>query len=777
MKRFYSLALLFVIITAGVGFAESTPTKADSLINLFVKAKSDSVRARILFEMGDELRGVDTDSSLSLYNKAWEFAKKSKLDTIPYARWKANALREIGLAFRKQGRFDEALALHEEVQVIYQVLNDTLRVAQCLVNKGNIHYNWGNYDVSLQNYFDALRSYEAIGNVIGIADCQNNIGSVYKEMEDFDKALEHHFASAKLFEDLLASPKPASDLVTIKRGLSYCYNNIGVAYWNLNDNRKAIEYYQKSLNLKNDIEDKNGVAQGYNNIAIVFATDEDYTGAIAFFKKALEVYMQTGHMNGLTMVNGNVAYLYILLADNEQNANSSRRYLQTALEYAQKSISIAKEIGATPYLLEATGYLKLIYFKLGNFAQAYEAATQFIDIQKEMFNKDKANALAEASTRYENEKKQLVIESMQKENHLFERQILLQRLIIVSVSVLLLLTIVLSLVLIRYTRQKKEANSKLSQHNEEILQQKEEIIAQLDEIDAQKSEIEQLYIIALERKNILEKQRDNIDDSIRYAKFIQSAVLPDLKSVYKEVGIDDSSYFIMYRPKDVVSGDFYWATHKDDWLISTVADCTGHGVPGSLMSMLGMSLLKEIVLKNNVVNPAEILEELRSNIIDSLRQTDEGRGQRDGMDMSIIAYNVKNNSCLWAGANIPLWIVRRTPQVYSIDSPLSFVEEIKPDFMPVAAHINMKPFTSHNIDLMSGDRLFLFSDGYGDQFGGPEGKKFNMYSALKRLISQTSSLPMVEQGKEIESNFDTWITFGGNRYEQIDDVTILGIMV
>jgi serine phosphatase RsbU (regulator of sigma subunit) len=221
-----------------------------------------------------------------------------------------------------------------------------------------------------------------------------------------------------------------------------------------------------------------------------------------------------------------------------------------------------------------------------------------------------------------------------------------------------------------------------------------------------------------------------------------------------------------------VSGDFYWATRKAEWLVVSVADCTGHGVPGSLMSMLGISFLNEIVLNNNLIDPGKILTILRSYVVGALRQTGDGVTHGDGMDMSILAINTKTKECIWAGANNPLWIVRNTENNQQLR-----VEEIKPDLMPVATHIRMDNFKSHQIQLNHGDRLFLFSDGYPDQFGGPENKKFNMHGAFRELIATTSSLPIREQGKLLEANFDKWMSYNGPKADQTDDVTILGITV
>ena len=232
----------------------------------------------------------------------------------------------------------------------------------------------------------------------------------------------------------------------------------------------------------------------------------------------------------------------------------------------------------------------------------------------------------------------------------------------------------------------------------------------------------------------------------------------------------------MFRPKDVVSGDFYWATRIDEWIIVAVVDCTGHGVPGAFMSMLGVSFLNEIVLKADIIRPANILRTLRSYIIGALKQKDEWGSQRDGMDMSLISINTKTKQCYWAGANSPLWIVRANQEKTGPDF-IPHIEEIKPNPIPVAVHVFMTEFTDHMLQLNSGDKIYMFSDGFPDQFGGPNGKKYNMHKAFRKLIAQTSILPMKEQGRVLESTFDKWINYDGNEYEQIDDVTVLGIMI
>ncbi len=586
----------------------------------------------------------------------------------------------------------------------------------------------------------------------------------------------------ELFLELLQDPDTTLK-TPIKRGLSYSYNNLGVVYWHMEENDKAIDYYKKSLDIKEELADLNGMAQCYNNIAIVYSTQGNYRSGVEYFEKSLEVYQQMNNLNGLAMVNGNIAYLNILLADSASGEVSKHSFLKQALKFGHKAYDIALQIGALPLQIEAADYLKDAYSRMGNDRKALEFADIFISLQKEIFSKEKANALAETTTKYETEKRQLQIENMEKEKEIFEKTIYEQRVIIVFSIVLLSFLFLFTIVLMKFFQQKRSANVLLAERNEEILQQKEEITAQLDELEDQrdklessKKEVEKLYHVALEQKDILEKQKNKIDDSIRYANFIQTAVLPDLDITLVNRSLGTQSYFIMFRPKDIVSGDFYWATRINDWLIVTVADCTGHGVPGAFMSMLGISFLNEIVLTGDIIKPAKILSKLRSYIIGALKQKDEWGSQRDGMDMSIISLNTKTKQCFWAGANSPLWIVRANQARHGTDF-IPQVEEIKPNPIPVAVHIFMSEFTDHEIQLNTGDRLFMFSDGYSDQFGGPYGKKYNMHKAFRKLIAQTSILPMKEQGKALESTFDKWMSSGETKYEQIDDVTVLGLVV
>ncbi|MBI4646560.1 MAG: SpoIIE family protein phosphatase [Bacteroidia bacterium] len=299
-------------------------------------------------------------------------------------------------------------------------------------------------------------------------------------------------------------------------------------------------------------------------------------------------------------------------------------------------------------------------------------------------------------------------------------------------------------------------------------------------------------------------------DSINYAVRIQRAVLPSedyinelfqsLETLEKSGG---KNYFILFRPKDIVSGDFYWAKKVNEYLIVTVADCTGHGVPGAFMSMLGISFLNEIVRKNEVTEAAQVLEYLRNNIIESLMQKGTLGEQKDGMDISLCAINTKTMLCQWAGANIPLWIVRPDPQghivsdgatgshgvisgtmpashsVTNAESDLAgqaIFTEIKPDKQPTAIHLKMAPFINHEIQLHQGDRLYMFSDGFTDQFGGPKGKKFT-YNVFKQIIIETSKLPMPEQSKKLEKALDEWMCYNDTIYEQIDDITVVGMKI
>jgi serine phosphatase RsbU (regulator of sigma subunit) len=315
-----------------------------------------------------------------------------------------------------------------------------------------------------------------------------------------------------------------------------------------------------------------------------------------------------------------------------------------------------------------------------------------------------------------------------------------QKIILYFVLFALVLASFLVYYIYRGYKIKREANIKLEEKNRTISAQKDEIEKQRDLAAAQRDQI--AY------------QKKHITDSIMYAKRIQTALIPSL-----ELFSDKLDHFVIYKPLAIVSGDFYWVTAKDNIQVIISADCTGHGVPGAFMSMLGVTMLNEIVNEKHIIMPDQIIENLRQGVIKSLKQVLDEDTVKDGMDISVCTVDFAQNILWWAGANNPLYLVRGGELTH-----------YRPDKMPVAIHYRMLPFTLNTIELQKGDTFYIFSDGFSDQFGGPNEKKF-MSAKLKETLVQITDRPMLEQGKILERIFEEWR--GDN--PQVDDVTLIGV--
>ena len=317
---------------------------------------------------------------------------------------------------------------------------------------------------------------------------------------------------------------------------------------------------------------------------------------------------------------------------------------------------------------------------------------------------------------------------------------------IITVAAVLLVLAIIKIREKQLQRDKKILEQKVQDRTQTIEDQKEEIIIQRDEIE--------------KKKNNLQRKNEEVTHSIEYASRIQSALMPMVKHFYNSF----SDHFILFKPRDIVSGDFYWITQKNRKVFVTAADCTGHGVPGAFMSMLGISFLNEIVNEkdsNNSCTAAEILDELRNMVKDSLHQTSDEGKSKDGMDMAFCIIDYEKEKIQYAGANNPLIIFRNNGEF----------EEIKADRMPIGIYLKKeeKPFTNHTIDFKQGDAFYMFSDGYPDQFGGPNDKKFKKKN-LKNLLSDIYDRNMEEQHRLLDHNFEEW---KGDRI-QTDDVILLG---
>ncbi len=494
----------------------------------------------------------------------------------------------------------------------------------------------------------------------------------------------------------------------------------------------SIEYHKKALLIREKMNNPVYLMYSYNDIALDYYHLDSISTALDYYTKAVDIAVQTNDKYTLFKIYDGITTIYSSINRYDKVAKYLAEMQVIANELQLKSIyselyqslyNYNKEIGKYD---DALQYLEL--------AMAYKDSVSSEEIQKNLNDLDKK------------------YETVKKDKELLENQSYMkrQRIIILFTIIGLVIFGVFIVVVFSQYRQKKEAFNKLEIQNHEILEQKAEIQTQAENL-------EQANIEITNQKNVIEKSHHQITSSINYAKRIQEAILPQKDMLQMLL----PEHFIFYKPRDIVSGDFYFIKLYKNLLFVTAADCTGHGVPGAFMSMLGFALINELIRKPEIQNSAQLLDELRTQIKTSLQQTGKSDEAKDGMDIAFLTIDLETNNLSYAGANNPLFLFR--------DNELLVY---KPDNMPISIFVKERPFTNHTIELKKDDMLYIFSDGFVSQF---DKKNMNTYKTkrLKDLLTTIHKKTMNEQQEIFETEFNNW---KGNN-TQTDDILILGVKI
>ena len=754
------LLILFLVLSLSVF---SQQNKIDSLEKVLLTTKEDTNKVNLLNQLFVQYEFKDIEKATKYLNTALELSEK-----INYKKGLAVTYSYFGFLAEDTGSYPQAIAHYKQSLKISNEINDKKGISSSLGTIGISYDSQGDYPNALEYYFKALKIAEETRDTNLMSVWLGNIANIHKSLGEFSKALEYGFKSLKMREQL-----------GNKNHIAIQLGNIGLIYYNQADSargtdntefmqekyQKALEYNFKSLKMREELGAKNLISSSLGNIGNVYKSlaetalqnnrksegDSLYQKAFEYYFKGLNINEQLGKKIGIAISLGNIGALYIAVG----KYNEAEKYLQHGL-------AICDSIGALNEKRQLEKTITGLYEQTNQTAKAYEHYKKYIAAKDSIYNAENTKKNVRTEMNFEFEKKEAVAkETAVAAAALAAAESRKQKIIIWAVAGGLLLVLVFSIFIYRGYKQKQKANLELERKNNEILNKKKEI----------------------------EEQKNEILSSIRYAKRIQNAMLKEEKKVTAHL----PDHFVLFKPKDIVSGDFYWATekkirghelgvsnfselsersygvrHSADqtpnseliWYVAA-ADCTGHGVPGAFLTMLGMSFLNEITITSKLLHPSEILDELRKRIIKELGQTGKEGDSKDGMDISLMALNLQTLEIEWAGANNSLNFIQNGE-----------LKEIKANKQPVGYFPEPKPFTNHRIQLQKGDTVYIFTDGYADQFGGPKGKKFR-YSQFEKLLVSIQEKSMTEQREILSETIDKW----KGELEQIDDICIIGVKI
>ena len=604
------------------------------------------------------------------------------------------------------GEYALALKKTDTLELFSKAINYKKGIAESYNLKGVINRDKSNLKVALEFYLQALSLFEELKIPKRIAGMQNNIGLIYAEIKEYRTALAYYFKAEKI----LNNKKDGQNLAV-------CYNNIATCYQNLKQFSSAQTYLNKSLELRNAIHDTMGMAMAYHNIGINHQLVHENDSALNYFHKSLS-YLGTG--------NENIGHAYNYLEIGNSLLQNGK--IKEAEPYLLKSLKISQKNGLIAISNSAYEHLYKLAAEKKDYKNAFQYQNLFLSSAKSIENDESTNELLKKELEYDFNKKREV-QRIESENRqaISDAEIAAQKKMTTYAILALIVLSGLILFVFRSYNEKRKANSIISK-----------------------------------QKEIVEHKQKEIVDSINYAKYIQNALLPDEKIISK------INSFILFQPKDIVSGDFYWIHEnksnslKHSEIYVAAADCTGHGVPGALVSVLGNNGLNSCVKEFGITETHLILDKL-SELVEETFEKSENQ-LKDGMDISLVKIIRDQDSnkvnIQWSGANNPIWIIKQNKEWI----------EIKANKQPIGKYADKKPFEKHDLELEKGDRVYLFTDGFADQFGGPKGKKYK-YKQLSDLLTSTVHLDLIAQKEALTMNFSNWI----GELEQVDDICIIGI--
>ena len=630
----------------------------------------------------------------------------------------------IGLACYYSGENNVALAYYDTLVKLSIKRKDTLMEAKAHGNSGLIYEREGNFKTAFSEYTKALKCAELLKSMSLKASSLGNLGNVSIRLDQFNQAIIYLEKSAMVFDEL-----------GNKKAVGNQYNSISQAYNGLKNKEKEVEYLKRAEAIYRSISEKRALGTVLINLGSIENDAHHYKEAVKIFEEALKIKKETGDDNGVATILINITVSYAQFGK---------------FDKAIKAINEAEQIAANQNDLFTRSKVlekkSMIYRMSGDYRKAYDYYDAYIKVKDTILGEETHKAIAEYKEKYESEKKQFEIDELRKNEEIDklkikqnEEQLEKEKAHRYLIFGVLLCVVILCGIMIWAFIQKRK--------NSRALELKNELI------NAKNLALEEANSEISEQKEIIEEKQKEIIDSIHYAKRIQNTLLAHKDFMDENI----PSNFVLFKPKDIVSGDFYWAARHEHLFYLAVCDSTGHGVPGAFMSLLNIGFLSEAINEKNILEPHHVLDYVRKRLISSVSKD----GQKDGFDGILLCMNQKTNELTYAAAhNAPLLITHNQ------------IQELKKDKMPVGDGGSMENFSLHRINMKKEDTLYLYTDGYADQFGGPKGKKFK-YKPLNELLLSISEKPLNDQAQILDQHFADW---RGN-LEQVDDVCIIGIRI
>lgn len=558
------------------------------------------------------------------------------------------------------------------------------------------------YNESVNYAFKALSEAEKINDTSLVASANYRLGVAYKELKNVPYAKKHFYYA---ISNLLKKKKDEE--------LVECFNFMGTIFKNEDQLDSALLYNKKALEIRLRLKDQKGLASTYNNMGLVYKKKKNYDLALTYLQKALGIRTELNDRKGMAGANINIGNVLI-----------QQKQYKKALEHILKGTTIARDIKDAEFYKNGIDALGNCYYAMEDFKKAADYRLRHKNVTDSVSSEQIDKQIAELAAQYESSKKDNEIALQEEQIKAKSAQNSKQKVLIAASCIALAMALVAVFFIYRSFKQNKKSAVQLAFKNK-----------------------------------LIEEKNKEITDSINYAKIIQQSLLAP-KSVFEK---NLSEYFIFYKPKDIVSGDFYWAAETDNSFTLACVDCTGHGVPGAFMSLIGKENLDKAISKTT--SPNLLLSELNKGVKKSLNQNSE-TGSKDGMDASIAKIERKGEvvELTYSGANRPLWVIRKNTLE---------VEEIKATKWAVGGFTsNDQVFEEHSLNLFPGDSFFIFTDGYADQFGGNKQKKITT-KLFKELLVRHRQSPLSEIKLRLEEFFHEW---KGNN-EQVDDILVIGIRV